>query len=64
MLGSLAKLGPLFFAYGFLTPLIAQIIERMEWVPPYGLSPLVTALIIATLYGGFAQIRGSWIWVK
>lgn len=64
MLGFLAKLGPLFFAYGFVTPLIAQVIERAGWTPPYGLSPLVAALILATLWGGIAQIRGSWIWLK
>lgn len=52
--------GPLIFAFGFLAPLFAQIIERMNWTPPFGLSALVTGLLLAALLGGIAQIRGRW----
>ena len=53
--------GPLLFALGFLTPLTAQVIEAMGWTPPYGLSPLLTGLIVAGVLGGVAQLRGRWI---
>ena len=49
------------FAFGFLAPLIAQIIVRVGWTPPFGLSALASGLILAGLYGCFAQVRGRWI---
>lgn len=64
ILSFLAKLGPLYFAFGFIMPLLMQIMERAEIAPPFGLSTLVTAAIIAGTWGLFAQLRGSWIWVK
>lgn len=54
-------LGPLVFAFGFLAPLVAQIIDRTGWAPPFGLSPLVTGLIVAAVAGGAAQLRGRWV---
>lgn len=53
--------GPLLFAFGFIAPLTAQIIERLDWAPPLGVSPLMIGLILATIWGGYAQYRGSWI---
>lgn len=53
--------GALVFAFGFMAPLIAQIISHFGWVPPFGLSPIVTGLIIAGVYGGITQVRGRWI---
>lgn len=53
--------GPLIFAFGFLTPLTAQIIERAGWTPPLGLTPLAAGLVVAAVLGGAAQIRGRWI---
>lgn len=52
--------GPLVFAFGFLAPLTAQVIERIGWTPPFGLTPLVTGLIVAGVLGGAAQLRGRW----
>lgn len=54
-------LGPLIFAFGFITPLTAQLIERAGWTPPFGMSPLVIGLLIASLLGGIAQVRGRWV---
>ncbi|MEQ9315868.1 MAG: hypothetical protein RLN72_08440 [Henriciella sp.] len=53
--------GPLIFAYGFIMPLSAQVIERAGWNVPFEISPLMTGFLIASLLGIPAQIRGSWI---
>ncbi|MEM6535802.1 MAG: hypothetical protein AAF613_09205 [Pseudomonadota bacterium] len=53
--------GPLIFAFGFMAPLLAQIIEKTALTPPFGLTPLMTGLIVGGLYGLVAQIRGRWI---
>ncbi|MEO1661312.1 MAG: hypothetical protein AAFR51_10010 [Pseudomonadota bacterium] len=53
--------GPLLFAFGFLTPLTAQIIKAMAWTPPFGLSPLMAGLLVGGVFGLIAQIRGRWI---
>jgi len=41
--------------------LIAQVITTMAWTPPFGLTPLVTGLILGGGLGLLAQIRGRWI---
>lgn len=64
MLQFLAKFGPLYFAFGFIWPLSTQIIDKMGWTPPFGLSAFMAGLIIAAALGLFAQVRGSWIWLK
>jgi len=53
--------GPLLFGIGFLAPLSAQIIQAMDWTPPFGLTPLMTGLILGGAYGLLAQIRGRWV---
>ena len=53
--------GPLLFGIGFLAPLSAQIIQAMSWTPPFGLTPLMTGLILGGAYGLLAQIRGRWV---
>ena len=58
---SIFYLGPLLFGLGFLAPLTAQIIEAMAWTPPFGLSSLMTGLIVGGTLGLMAQIRGTWI---
>ncbi|MFN3231191.1 MAG: hypothetical protein ACE363_03405 [Alphaproteobacteria bacterium] len=57
----LYAIGPILFALGFLTPLIAQIIERAGWTAPWDLSPLLFGLILAAVWGGLAQWRGRWL---
>tara|TARA_R110000868_G_scaffold69491_2_gene204550 strand:+ start:1905 stop:2102 length:198 start_codon:yes stop_codon:yes gene_type:complete len=65
MLGAVLKAlgpwGPVLFGIGFLTPLIAQIIERAGATPPLGLSPLVMGLIVGPALGLAAKLRGRWI---
>jgi len=53
--------GPLLFGFGFLTPLIAQIIDAMAWTPPFNLSALMAGLILGGTLGVIAQLRGRWI---
>lgn len=58
---TLFRFGPLIFAFGFLTPLIAQIIRALDLTPPFGLEPLTVGLVVAGLLGLAAQARGRWI---
>ncbi|MEM1390894.1 MAG: hypothetical protein AAGG45_07415 [Pseudomonadota bacterium] len=53
--------GPLLFAFGFIVPLMSQIIQLSGWVPPFGLTPLMFALILGGAYGIVGQVRGRWI---
>jgi len=53
--------GPLIFGLGFITPLSAQIIDAISWTPPFGLSSLMTGLIIGGALGLLAQLRGRWV---
>ena len=57
----LYKVGPLIFAFGFLTPLCAQLIERTGAPTPFGLSALATGFLVGALLGIPAQLRGRWI---
>lgn len=53
--------GPLIFGIGFMAPLISQTIQALAWTPPFGLTPLLTGLIVGGTLGFIAQIRGTWI---
>ncbi|MEE2877424.1 MAG: hypothetical protein VX593_00340 [Pseudomonadota bacterium] len=55
------RFGPLIFAFGFLAPLIAQLIQATGMSLPYGVTPLGAGLILAGLLGLVAQLRGRWI---
>lgn len=57
----LLRMGPLFFAASFLTPLAAQIIIAAGVTPPFGLSPLLCGFLIAMTAGTVAYLRGRWI---
>ena len=52
--------GPLLFGLGFIAPLTAQILARLEVTLPLGLSPLIAGLILGTAWGTYAQIKGRW----
>lgn len=52
---------PMLFAFGFLVPLIAQSMNTLGLIAPFGLSTLVFALIVGGSLGLIAQIRGRWI---
>ncbi|WP_370371800.1 hypothetical protein [Henriciella pelagia] len=54
-------MSPLIFAFGFLAPLFAQLIERMGAPTPLGLTSLTMGFVVAGLLGIPAQIRGRWI---
>lgn len=52
--------GPLIFGLGFIAPLTAQILERLAWPLPFGLTPLIAGLIFGAAWGTYAQIKGRW----
>ncbi|MEP1143329.1 MAG: hypothetical protein ABJH52_06390 [Henriciella sp.] len=54
-------MGPLLFAFGFIAPLTMQLILVSNWTPPFGLTPLLTGLLVGGVLGVMAQIRGRWI---
>lgn len=56
------SVGPLLFAFGFLTPLIAQTMAHFNVSAPFGLGDLPFALLISGVLGVAAQIRGRWLW--
>jgi uncharacterized membrane protein YdjX (TVP38/TMEM64 family) len=61
VLKTLFHFGPLVFAFGFIAPLTAQIIERAGLALPFGLTPLVAGLLLGAVWGSIAQYRGRWI---
>ena len=62
LLRAIAPYGPLMFAFGFMAPLVAQILERTGAPLPEGVTPLIAGLALGGLYGLYAQIRGTWLW--
>ena len=52
---------PLFFGLGFIAPLIAQSMQAMEVVAPFGLSSITVGLLIGGPWGLYAVLRGRWI---
>jgi len=53
--------GPLLFGLLFIPPVTAQLITMLGWIPPLGLTPLLTGFVLGGTWGLYAQIRGSWI---
>ena len=52
---------PLIFGFGFLGPLLAEIMQMFGWHAPLGMASLTLGLIIGGAWGVFAQIKGRWI---
>lgn len=61
LLGLLVKFLPLLFAFGFLVPVIREIVIATGFAPPLGLSALGFALLVGAGWGLVAQIWGRWI---
>lgn len=61
---TILKFMPIIFGLAFLGPLFAQIMDKLGWVSPLGLSTLTLGLMIGGTWGLFAQLRGSWIWAR
>ncbi len=58
------KFGPLVFGFGFMVPLIHELIVGFDMALPFGLSAWLVAFAIGGGLGLMAQVRGSWIWQK
>lgn len=61
LIKSIFYFGPLIFGFGFLAPLTSQIIQAVGCTPPFGLTPLMTGLLVGGTLGLIAQYRGRWI---
>lgn len=55
---------PLVFGFGFLAPLLSQILAASPMNMPFGMPNIVIGLVIGGAWGLLAQLRGSWFWVK
>lgn len=53
---------PVVFGLGFLAPLVAQTLTRLD--VSMGIENLYVGLFVGLALGLMAQFRGSWIWVK
>lgn len=53
--------GAVLFGVGFLAPLIAQSMDRLEIAAPFGLSTIAFGLIVGPAAGLIAKRRGSWV---
>lgn len=53
--------GALIFAFGFIAPLIAQVMMRTGVGAPFGMTHLAFGLLVAGVLGVIAQIRGRWL---
>ena len=54
---------PIAFGIGLLAPLIAQIMA-FAGLSVVGVPDIWVGLFIGAQLGLFAQLRGSWVWVK
>lgn len=61
ILGLVATILPLVFAFALLVPVIDQGMQKTGLAAPFGLSTLGFALLIGGGWGLFAQIKGRWI---
>lgn len=61
ILQTLGPWGPVLFGIGFLAPLIATLMERLNVSPLPGLSLIATGLLIGTSLGLAAKLRGRWL---
>ena len=58
---ALGEWGAVLFGIGFLAPLIAQSMDKLEIAAPFGLSTLAFGLIVGPTAGLAAKLRGSWV---
>lgn len=61
LLSRIFQFGPLIFAFGFIAPLTADILQRAGHGQLLGLSALQIGLLLALVWGGVSQLRGRWI---
>ncbi len=57
----LFAVAPLLFGIGFLAPLIAQTLEALSVSAPLGVPPPACGLLVGSLWGAFATLRGRWV---
>lgn len=52
---------PLLFGIGFIAPVIAQLMSSLGWSAPLGMERIVFGLLIGSVWGLYATIKGRWI---
>ena len=52
---------PIFWGAAFLAPLMAALMVQMGLEAPLGLRPIAFTLVLGTLWGVYAQVKGSWL---
>ena len=52
---------PFLFGIGFIAPVIAQAMAAGGWSAPFGMERIVFGLVIGSVWGLYATIRGRWI---
>jgi hypothetical protein len=61
-LKSLSEWGPVLFGIGFIAPLVAESMDAGSVSAPFGLTNLALGLIVGTVAGAVAKLRGGfWI---
>ena len=51
---------PLLFGIGFIAPLVAELLA-LAGLRPLGLSPVGFGLVLGSLWGLYATVKGSWL---
>lgn len=54
---------PVVFGLGFLGPLLSQSLVALG-IAPNTTATVIICLLLGAGYGVFAQLRGSWLWIK
>ena len=60
-IAGLMRAMPLLFAFGFLMPLLLQIMDHIGLHAAFGVPNLYFSAIVAGIWGIVAQITGRWI---
>ena len=61
IISAIFYVGPLIFAFGFIAPLITQLLTRWGYETVAGVPALGVGLFVALVWGSWAQWRGRWI---
>lgn len=61
IIGTIFYFGPLIFAFGFIAPLTSQLLSMWGYEAIAGVPVVVVGLVVALVWGSWAQWRGKWI---
>ena len=61
ILKKLGDYGPVFFGIAFIAPLVTQSLDAASLSAPFGLPNMAFGLILGTIMGTVAKLRGTWV---